>query len=229
MPAIQEPGDLRRRRGEASRQAIIEAAIASIASGGLCNMTLDRVAERARVSRALVVFHFKSKSRMLVDVLNHMEAEFSAGWDEILNRPDQTPSETLLNLLEFDVRFGRDRPDYLSVWNAFWGEANGSTLYREVILPRDERYGRDLRALIAALVEDGGYDRVDPKATETGIMAMLFGLWLNAHVNPTPDYYSRSMHVLRVYLASVFPRHFDATLPALNENYEAVQKLAARK
>ncbi len=208
MSATQQSKDRRRSRGAESRQAIIEAAIACIATRGLCTTTLDRVAERAQVSRALVVFHFKSKSRMLVDVLNYLSTEYSTGWDAILAHPGPTPSETILRLLEYDVRFGSERPDYLSVWNAFWGEAKGSTLYREVILPRDERYGRDLRTVLVALIKEGGYDSVDAKAMETGIMAMLFGLWLSVHLNPTPDHYRHSMHVLHVYLASVFPRHF---------------------
>ncbi len=205
---MHQSNDRRRRRGAESRQAIIEAAITCIATRGLCNTTLDRVAERAQVSRALVVFHFKSKSRVLIEVLDYLSTEYSAGWDAVLARPGTTPSETVLRLLEYDVRFASERPDYLSVWHAFWGEAKGSTLYREVIFPRDERYGRDLRTVLGALIKEGGYDEIDPKAVETGIMAMLFGLWLSAHLNPTPDHFSHSMHVLRVYLASVFPRHF---------------------
>jgi TetR/AcrR family transcriptional repressor of bet genes len=212
MPATHRSTDRRRRRGAESRQAIIEAAIACIATRGLCATTLDRVAERARISRALVVFHFKSKSRMLVDVLNHLSSEYSTGWDAILADRDATPSETMLRLLEYDVGFGTDRPDYLSVWNAFWGEARGSTLYREVILPRDERYGADLRAVLDKLIEEGEYGSVDAKAVETGLMAMLFGLWLRAHLKPAPDHHDQSMHALHVYLASVFPRHFDAPL-----------------
>jgi AcrR family transcriptional regulator len=211
---MHQSSDRRRRRGAESRQAIIEAAIACIATRGLCTTTLDRVAERAQVSRALVVFHFKSKSGMLVDVLNYLSTEYSAGWDAILARPRTTPSETILRLLEYDVGFASERPDYLSVWHAFWGEAKGSTLYREVIFPRDERYGRDLRTVLGALVKEGQYDDVDPQAVETGIWAMLFGLWLNAHLNPAPNHYSHSMRALHVYLASVFPQHFEHQLYA---------------
>jgi len=208
MPAMHQSNDRRRIRGAESRQAIIEAAIACIATRGLCTTTLDRVAERAQVSRALVVFHFKSKSRLLIDVLDHLSSEYSGGWDAVLAHEDTTPSDTVLRLLEYDVRFASEKPDFLSVWHAFWGEAKGSTLYREIIFPRDERYARDLRDVLGALVKQGGYDEVDPKAVETGIWAMLFGLWLNAHLNPTADHYSHSMHALHVYLGSVFPRHF---------------------
>ena len=208
MPAMHQSNDRRRRRGAESRQAIIEAAIACIATRGLCTTTLDRVAERAQVSRALVVFHFKSKSRLLIDVLDHLSSEYSGGWDAVLAREDTTPSETILRLLEYDVCFASEKPDYLSVWHAFWGEAKGSTLYREIIFPRDERYARDLRKLLGALVKQGGYDEIDPKAVETGIWAMLFGLWLNAHLNPALDHYDHSMHALHVYLGNVFPRHF---------------------
>ena len=74
------------------------------------------------------------------------------------------------------------------------------------------------RTVLVALIEEGGYDGVDAKAMETGIWAMLFGLWLSAHINPTPDHYGHSMRVLHVYLASVFPRHFDSEHHASIEN-----------
>ncbi len=128
MDAAQETTDGRRSRGEASRQAIIEGAIACIASRGLRNATLDAVAERAKVSRALVLFHFKSKNRMHIEVLNHLGARFGAGWDAILADQSGRASERLLRLLEFDVGFAREFPQYVSVWHAFWGEAKGSTL-----------------------------------------------------------------------------------------------------
>ena len=93
---------------------------------------MDAVAQRAKVSRALVLFHFKSKNRLYIEVLNHLGARFSAGWDEILADQGGHARERLLRLLEFDVGFAREFPRYISVWHAFWGEAKGSTLLREL-------------------------------------------------------------------------------------------------
>ena len=57
--------DKRRARGDETRLRILKSTISTIGSQGLSNLTLDRVAEHAGVSRALVVFHFKSKHLLL--------------------------------------------------------------------------------------------------------------------------------------------------------------------
>ena len=113
-------------------------------------------------------------------------------------------------MLEYDVRFVTDYPQYVSVWQAFWGEAKGSTLYREVSFPRDQRYTRDRRAVLQALAREGGYDDVDLATLDKGVEAMLFGLWLDAHLNPSPDHYAIGMRALRTYLGALFPRDFAA-------------------
>jgi TetR/AcrR family transcriptional repressor of bet genes len=208
MQIARQTTDRRRIRGNESRQAIIEGAIDCIASRGLSGTTLDTVAERARVSRSLVLFHFQSKNRMHIEVLNYLGAQFSAGWDAILAEESVIASDKLHSLLEYDVRFVNEYPEYVSVWHAFWGEAKGNTLYREVSSPRDRRYMGDVRALLQCLTDTGDYDDVDPTAAIKGIEAMLFGFWLDAHVNPGPDQYAVAMRALRTYLSKLFPNHF---------------------
>ena len=210
MSVTQQTTDRRRIRGEVSRKAIVDAAIDCIAKRGLRNSTVDTVAERANVSRALVLFHFKSKDQLHIEVLRHVGAQFSTSWDAVLADESGSPSERLLRLLSYDVRFVYDYPQYVSVWHAFWGEAKGSTLYREMSSPRDRRYRSDVQMLLETLVvEDGDYD-VDLTAVIGGIEAMLFGFWLAAHLNPRPDQFPDGVRALRAYLSALFPRHFTA-------------------
>ncbi len=157
-----------------------------------------------------MLFHFKPKNRLRIEVLGYLGAQFGAGWDAILAGQSCTTSERILSLLEFDVRFVNEYPQYVSVWHAFWGEAKGSTLYREMSSPRDRRYRSDVQVLLQALVnEDGGYDG-DLTAVIGGIEAMLFGFWLAAHLNPRPDQVADGMRSLEAYLSALFPRHFTA-------------------
>lgn len=216
MKVARQSRDKRRIRGEESRQSIIEGAIDCIADRGLSGTTLDTVAARAKVSRSLVPFHFKSKNRMHIEVLNYLGARFSMGWDAVLADDSISASEKLLRLLEYDVRFVSEYPKYISVWHAFWGEARGSTLYREVSSPRDRRYMEDVRALLETLVgsgadsgaDAGDRDGVDLGAVTRGIEAMLFGFWLHAHLNPGLDQCGEGMRTVRTYLSALFPRHF---------------------
>ncbi len=168
--------DKRRLKGERSKQAIVKSAISCIARQGLHDATLERVAQKAKVSKALVAFHFKSKTGMLAAVLIHQETVFENGWDAILAGNSISTSEKLLELLEYDVRFSVEHRDFISVWHAYWGEAKGSSLYRKLSRPRDERYESDVRRLLSNLTEEGTYDDINVTAVERGINAMMFGI-----------------------------------------------------
>lgn len=202
--------DRRHIRGEESRRSIVEAAIDSIARRGLSATTVETVAERANVSRSLVLFHFKSKNGLHIEVLNLLGARFIDGWDAILVEPGMSARDRLLALLEYDVRFVIEHPKSVAVWHAFWGEARGSNLYREMSFPRDRRYMEDVRTLLQAMADQGGDDTVDIAVLIKGLEAMLFGLWWQAHIDLRSDHDVTGMRAIRCYLAAAWPRHFAA-------------------
>ena len=205
---IAKTTDKRRIRGEKSKRAIVKAAISCIAHQGLHDATLERVAQKAKVSKALVAFHFKSKTGMLAAVLDHQETNFEKGWDAILAGNSISTSEKLLELLDYDVRFSVEHRDFISVWHAYWGEPEGSSLYRSLSQPRDERYEKDVRRLLSNLVKEGPYDDINVTAVERGINAMMFGIWRDSHLAHGPNDYSNGMQAIYVYLHKVFPLHY---------------------
>ena len=209
MQPLQKVTDKRRLKGEKTKQAIIKAAIACIARQGLHDATLERVAQKAKVSKALVAFHFKSKTGMLAAVLDHQETVFEKGWDAILAINSISTSEKLLELLEYDVRFSVEHRDFISVWHAYWGEAKGSSLYRKLSRPRDERYERDARRLLSNLTEEGKYDDINVTAVERGINAMMFGIWRDSHLTHGPNDYNNGIQAMYVYLHKLFPKHYE--------------------
>ena len=207
MRALPKAVDQRRLRGKESRQLILRSAIACIASAGLSYTTLDRVAERAGVSRALVVFHFKSKTGLLKEVLEFLGARYAEGREAIGDIDAASTMEKLLQLLDYDVRFASENPAFVSAWHAFWGEAKGNSLYRELGVPRDGRYARETSQLITILIEEGGYDENELVPLQTGLTAMLFGLWVEFHLNPDKDDYQNGTAAVRLFLSKAFPKH----------------------
>ena len=205
---IAKTTDKRRIRGERSKQAIVKAAISCIARRGLHDATLERVARKAKVSKALVAFHFKSKTGMLGAVLDHQETIFEKGWDAILAGNSISTSGTLLELLDYDVRFSVEYRDFISVWHAYWGEPEGNSLYRNLSQPRDERYEKDVRRLLSNLTKEGKYNDINITAVERGINAMVFGIWRDSHLANSPNDYSNGMQAIYAYLQKVFPLHY---------------------
>ncbi|WP_432826118.1 TetR/AcrR family transcriptional regulator [Dactylosporangium sp. CA-092794] len=69
-------------RSEASRRAILDAAIKIIASDGYRRVTFDRIGQETGMSRGLVGYHFRSKVRLMeavvTDIRERMAADLAA-------------------------------------------------------------------------------------------------------------------------------------------------------
>ena len=205
MQVTSKTRDKRRMRGEESRKAILQSAIDSIAASGLGSMTLDRVAERAGISRGLVVFHFKSKSKLLEEVLNYLGKQYESGWNTVYEKEAGSAIEKILALVDYDIQFAYENPKYVSAWHAFWGEAKGNLLYHDISFPRDISREDQLGELIADVVKDQAGDPAEAAPITMGLSAMMFGVWVESHLNPDPDDCARYMQAVRVYLRKCFP------------------------
>ena len=207
MAAVNKEPDKRKIRGEETRKQIIQAAIISIASRGLSNMTLDRVAERIGISRALVVFHFKSKSNLIEEVLNFLGAQYSEGWHAAYNLETSSNIKKLLNLVDFDISFAYENPQYISAWHAFWGESKGNMLYRNLSFPRDEDYSTENGKLIGKLIDEGNYNPDELQSINLALGAMLFGIWVESHLEFDPDDCQSYKNAVRLFLRKMLPNH----------------------
>ncbi len=200
--------DKRLEKGVARRKVILDAAIKCIATRGLCDTTLDRIAQIAGVSRTLVVFHFKSKNEMLKIVLSEIGAEYNQQWNEILESSKTLSAEKkLMRLVDYDLKLPIEKPDLISVWYTFWGEAKG--LYKQFNANRDRKYDQDTYRLIESIINNGNYQTVNVKHVSAALSAMLLGFWWTAHLNPKQYNYQTNRKIIKSYLKLNFPDHFN--------------------
>ncbi len=197
--------DKRRVRGVESRKLILKSAVDNIAIRGLGSLTLDRVAQKLGVSRGLVVFHFKTKDNLIMEVLEYLGMQYSGGWNAIAENQDLPNIEKLLQLVDYDILFACENPKYVSAWHAFWGESKGKEMFHDLVLPRDEGYAADLGQLIENICNQEGYDEMDVPTATRGLVSMMFGAWVLLHLNPGPNDYEKNMQALRLYLSRIFP------------------------
>ena len=205
MSVAEKTLDKRRVRGEESRKLILKAAVDSIATIGLGKLTLDQVANRVGVSRALVVFHFKTKDNLIEEVLSFLGRQYHGGWESILNGEAKSDIDKLIRLIDYDIRFACDNPKYVSAWHAFWGEAKGNVMYQEQVGQRDLGYARDMEKLLVKISDDGEYDRQELTLVSRGLFAMNFGIWVQLHLNPGPNDYEINSKSVRLFLSRMFP------------------------
>jgi TetR/AcrR family transcriptional repressor of bet genes len=170
--------DLRRVRGEATRSALLEAAIESVSLHGLSGTTLSTVAEQAGVSRASVGFHFKGKEQLLSASLDLALERYEGSFRGALNQA-ATPRAKLEAILTHDVTFPVRFPSILALWFAVWGEAQSLALYQAGTLPHDRDYTKEIRDLAAALTDDP----VLVKHFTSVFTFYLAGIWLDYHLD----------------------------------------------
>ncbi|MFN4100463.1 MAG: TetR family transcriptional regulator, partial [Pararhodobacter sp.] len=129
---------------DARRAQIIEATIESLAQRGFSRTTLTGVARLAGLSHGLVLFHFETKEKLLVEVLAFLAEEYRANWSAALAAAGPHPAQQLNALIEADFDLTVFTPARLSAWCAFWGEAQSRPLYQETCGSKDEDYNRTM-------------------------------------------------------------------------------------
>jgi AcrR family transcriptional regulator len=192
-------------RTETSKRQIIDAAIDVIAQRGLGKSTLQNIAERAGVSSALVVFHFKSKDNLMKAVLGHLTAVYDAGWERSLRPAGDPAAKRLMRLVTYDLKFPAGHPKYLAAWYAFWGEARGGLLYKRIGRAGDDQCLVDIRQAIEEIVPEGGYEGIDCRCVAETIYVMIFGHWHVAQNEAERYDIALARKTFTDYLSSIFP------------------------
>ena len=97
-------------QGARSREALLDAAIELIASGGYTATGVDAIARRSGVVKSALYWHFGSKEGLLVAALERTAADWVAELESAVIGA-ATPEERLENLIERVRELFVDRPD----------------------------------------------------------------------------------------------------------------------
>ena len=104
----QKTTDGRALRGEATRERVLAAAREILLERGFAQTSTRAVAERAGVQLSLVHYHFGSKQRLLIDVLEHENEQLLARQRELYAGPGPLAEKwrTACAFLDEDLRSG---------------------------------------------------------------------------------------------------------------------------
>src|SRR5437773_7626041 len=117
-------GALERRRGgrrrqqersAASRQRLVRAAATEFAARGFAGANVDRIARAARLNKAMIYYHFKSKAALYREILRDM---FGAARARILevSASDRSPEDKIRAYIAAIAAEAEARPHFPPIW-----------------------------------------------------------------------------------------------------------------
>jgi AcrR family transcriptional regulator len=208
---------------EARQKQLIEATITALGRYGYAKLTLNHVASLAGLSPGIVNFHFRSKEQLLAATLEYLVEEYEAFWTQALAAAGDSAVAKLEAMIEADFHLEVNSLEKVTVWYAFWAEAQANPGYRERIARQEARYFEDIRALFQRLIEEGGYRAISADAVSYGITAMMDGFWFDQMIDPASFDREEAKRICRTFLSGLFPRHFAG--PAQAEPGAAMEAL----
>lgn len=104
----------RRANGPGTRDRLFAAAATEFAARGFAGANVDRIALAARVNKAMLYYHFKSKAGIYQEILRDMFSAVAARASEAQSCPD--PAVRLKALVEAIGREAEARPHFPAIW-----------------------------------------------------------------------------------------------------------------
>ncbi len=201
-----------------ARERILEAAARLFSSRGYAATSLARVARAARVSKALVLWHFESKEGLFRAALQHFLAPYEIDAHALLGLTEGEQIEKLID--DYYEFIAEHLPSVQFVLGQVVGRDENS---RELVAHARELYGV-YRELLTTILERGRTSHaftqhVRPAEDAALIMAMLNGLLVQQLVEPerglgAKELLARFKAVMRTRLGASLPEDVNAPLRA---------------
>jgi len=175
----------RRESADARREALISAAMTCIADLGLEGASVRAICEAAGVSTGLMNHYYAGKEALIADVYRRLADDLGEAVDARTDTGAATARRRLESYVAASFSPVNLDPQLLRVWLAFWSMTRRSGEIAEVHRATYAAYRARLEAMLAALAEEEGLERLDVRLAAIGLSALLDGLWLEWCLDPS--------------------------------------------
>lgn len=158
------------RDAEATREALLLSGIEEFAAAGFDGATVDRIARRAAVNKAMISYHFGGKAGLYRAIL---EAEFR--WlEERLSELRAAPMDAASQLERFVAIFGDLHARHPHLSRMLMREImSGGTHLDDGLLPRILQVFATVQAIVEKGVREGAFRPVHPLLTHLTVIGSL--------------------------------------------------------
>lgn len=155
---------------ESSRERLLAAAAAEFAGRGFAGANVDRIARAARVNKAMIYYHFKSKAALYGEILRDMFAAVAAAVTAV-DASDADPADKIRAFVEAIAAAAEARPHFPPIW--FRELAEGGAHLDAATLANVSAVVKILGRIVQEGHAKGRFQRTNPMLLHAGIVAPL--------------------------------------------------------
>jgi TetR/AcrR family transcriptional regulator len=159
-----------RRLESGSRERLLAAAAAEFAARGFAGANVDRIAGAARVNKAMIYYHFKSKAALYRVILQDM-FEAVGGRVRAVAASNAEPEAKIRAFVEAIAAEAEARPHFPAIW--LREIAEGTAHVDEKTLSYAKGVVEVLGGMLEAGHRAGRFVRINPLLVHAGIVAPL--------------------------------------------------------
>ncbi|MFN0263742.1 transcriptional regulator BetI [Tepidamorphus sp. 3E244] len=176
------------------RQALIDAAIATIGERGSLDVTVSQIARRAGVSSALAHHYFGNKEALIIATMRHLLQELSRGVRQELARASD-PRERISAIVRANFAAEQFAPSTVAAWLVFYVLAQESPEARRLWRVYSRRLASNLRHALRALTNDAHAAHI-----AAGTAALVDGLYIRSALGQSGGDASDEIRIVEDYV-----------------------------
>ncbi|WP_395687332.1 TetR/AcrR family transcriptional regulator [Aestuariivirga sp.] len=187
------------RKRDKTRQRLLEAAETLIAEESLAQLKIDRITERAGVSRRTFFLHFPSKDHLLAAIMGHLRPGYVDRYRALADSrgPDASLEARLVCLFEAITASALDpewRGSFFIRIASELGHLRGHPVHAVVAAAN-----RDMEAWLADELRTAGHADADGIARQ--LLVLINGLMMVQLITRSPAYGEDAIRLVRTLLA----------------------------
>jgi AcrR family transcriptional regulator len=167
----------RRPAAEDSRERICAAAAQEFAARGFAGTSVDRIAAAARLNKAMIYYHFRSKAALYREILRDMFNAVAARMSEAAAADAPAPAK-IRQFIEGFAAEAEARPHFPAIW--FREIAEGGAHLDDVTLSDMAGIVKSLASIIEAGTRAGEFKPISPLLVHAGIVAPVLLFFASA-------------------------------------------------
>ena len=155
---------------ESSKQRLFAAAAAEFAARGFAGANVDRIARAARLNKAMIYYHFRSKAALYREILRDMFAAVAAGVADVEDSAAD-PADKIRAFVDAIAAAAEARPHFPPIW--FREIAEGGTHLDAGTLAHVTAVVKTLGRIVQEGHATGQFRKINPMLIHSGIIGPL--------------------------------------------------------